>query len=165
MVIITMSNHKKQSGFTLLEVMIALVIFSIGLIGLAGLQGISLENNQVAYSRTMATMLAYDMADRIRNNPGQDYTATIPASAPSPNCAAAACSPGEMKAFDLYEWQQTVIQTQNILTSAVVLITRSSATAYNISIGWDEGKKGNTIDCTASPLANGVACVNLAVNL
>lgn len=56
-------------GFTLLEVLIALVILSIGLLGLAALQGIGIRSGQGAYLTSQASLLAYDMADRIRANP------------------------------------------------------------------------------------------------
>jgi type IV pilus assembly protein PilV len=57
-----------QHGFTLLEVLVAIVILSIGLLGLAGLQAVSLNNNQIAYYRSIASQQTYDMADRIRAN-------------------------------------------------------------------------------------------------
>lgn len=59
---------RNQSGFTLLEILVAIVVLSIGLLGLAGLQAVSLNNNQTAYYRSIATQQAYDMADRIRAN-------------------------------------------------------------------------------------------------
>lgn len=57
-----------QAGFTLLEILVAIVVLSLGLLGLAGLQAASLTNNQNAYYRSIATQQAYDMADRIRAN-------------------------------------------------------------------------------------------------
>ena len=63
-----MPLNKTQSGFTLLEVMVAIVVLSLGLLGLAGLQAASLRNNQAAYYRGIATQQTYDMADRIRAN-------------------------------------------------------------------------------------------------
>lgn len=59
---------RSQSGFTLLEILVAIVVLSIGLLGLAGLQAASLNNNQTAYYRSIATQQAYDMADRMRAN-------------------------------------------------------------------------------------------------
>jgi type IV pilus assembly protein PilV len=56
-------------GFTLLEVMVALLLFSLGLIGLAGLLTVSVKTNQSAYLRTQATFLAQAMADRMHANP------------------------------------------------------------------------------------------------
>jgi type IV pilus assembly protein PilV len=59
----------RQSGFTLLEVLIALLILSIGLLGLAALQTTGLRSNQMASMRTQATQAAYDITDRMRANP------------------------------------------------------------------------------------------------
>ena len=64
-----MSSCPRLRGFTLLEVLIALVILSIGLLGIAGLQGVGLRSNQGAYLTSQASLLAYDIADRIRANP------------------------------------------------------------------------------------------------
>ena len=59
---------KKNTGFTLIEVLIAMIILAVGLLGLAGLQATTLKNNQSAYNRIKATQLAYDIADRMRAN-------------------------------------------------------------------------------------------------
>lgn len=61
-------QNRCQRGFTLLEVLIALVVLSIGLLSLAGLQATGLRNNHSAYLRSQATLLAYDAIDRIRAN-------------------------------------------------------------------------------------------------
>lgn len=62
------SPERKQSGLSLIEVLIAIVISSIGLLGLAGMQATGLQNNHSAYHRSQATVLAYDIADRMRSN-------------------------------------------------------------------------------------------------
>lgn len=62
------TNHP-QAGFSLLEVMIAVLVLSLGLLGLAALQGYSLQNNQSANHRTHASNLAYELIDSIRANP------------------------------------------------------------------------------------------------
>lgn len=59
----------KIQGFTLLEVLIAMLIFAIGMLGLAGMQGVALKDNNDAYMRSQAVFFAYDMGDRIRANP------------------------------------------------------------------------------------------------
>jgi type IV pilus assembly protein PilV len=66
-----MNRHtiQKQCGFSLLEVLIALLVLSIGLLGLAALQTTSLRSNEMASMRTTATQLAYDISDRMRANP------------------------------------------------------------------------------------------------
>ena len=58
----------KQSGFTLLEILVALLVLAIGLLGLAGLMTSSMRNNLSASHRTQATWQAYDIIDRMRAN-------------------------------------------------------------------------------------------------
>jgi type IV pilus assembly protein PilV len=60
-------NHPMK-GFTLIEVLVSVVVFSIGLIGLASLQTISLKHNNTSYMRSQAILLAQDIADRMRAN-------------------------------------------------------------------------------------------------
>jgi len=67
-------NHMKamqkshQAGFSLLEVLVGLVILAIGLLGLAGMQMLSLKQNNEAYLRSQATFQAYDILDKMRAN-------------------------------------------------------------------------------------------------
>jgi type IV pilus assembly protein PilV len=65
-----MKNYKKNLhvGFTLLEVLVAVLVLSFGLLGIAGLLLSTVQNNTIAAQRTTATFLAQDMADRIRQN-------------------------------------------------------------------------------------------------
>lgn len=65
-----MKHHQKnrQSGSSMLEVLIAIVIFSLGLLGLAGLQVTALKSNQSALSRSVAVGQAYEIMDRMRAN-------------------------------------------------------------------------------------------------
>lgn len=58
----------RSAGYTLLEILIAVLILSIGLLGLAGLQTVSTQYNHSAYLRTTANNLSYDIVDRMRAN-------------------------------------------------------------------------------------------------
>ena len=58
----------QQRGFTLLEVLVALVVVAIGLVGIAGLMMTGARNNQSAAQRSQASWLAYDVIDRMRAN-------------------------------------------------------------------------------------------------
>ncbi|WP_144947855.1 type IV pilus modification protein PilV [Pseudomonas oryzihabitans] len=63
-----MSGCERQKGATLIEVLVAMLILAIGLLGLAGLQTVSVQSNQGAYYRSQATILANDIVDRMRAN-------------------------------------------------------------------------------------------------
>lgn len=82
-----MSSRSRQGGFSLLEVLVTTVILAFGLLGMAGLQGLSLRNNNNAYMRTQANLLAYEIVDSMRANRdaaiANDYNLGLAASAPT----------------------------------------------------------------------------------
>ena len=167
-----------QTGFTLLEVMVALVIFSIGLLGLAGMQSAGVRHNQISYSRTVATQLAYDMADRIRNNPTANYEAAIPSGVP--NCVTGVCNSVQLAGFDRLEWN-TAINNPNInatiknsvtpLRNAAGFITQvttvSGITFHRVSVTWNEAADGNPSTAAANaaecgpPVTAGKVCITI----
>ena len=103
----------QQSGFSLLEVLIAVVILSVGLLGLAGMQVTSLKYVTSSLQRTQATSLAYDILDRMRANPDDNYATKFddPASDYTQAClGAVTCDAVQMAEFDLKEWK-TAIET------------------------------------------------------
>ena len=61
-------SGRTQSGMTLVEVLVTLVLISVGLLGVAALQLTSLKNNQESYVRSQAAVLAADILDRMRSN-------------------------------------------------------------------------------------------------
>lgn len=61
---------KSQTGFSMIEVLVAIVILSFGLLGLAALQAVGVKNSHSAYYRNQATIMAHEIIDRIRANPG-----------------------------------------------------------------------------------------------
>ena len=64
-----MTSKQHSRGFTLIEVLVALVLLSIGLLGLAKLQFWGVKHTGSAYFRTQATQLANEMVERMRSNP------------------------------------------------------------------------------------------------
>ncbi|MEA2080624.1 MAG: type IV pilus modification protein PilV [Pseudomonadota bacterium] len=102
----------QQPGFTLIEVLIAVLVLSLGLLGLAGLQATSLRYNNAAAARGQATFLAYDIIDRMRANKTAAIAGsydTIYDTAPSSggsDCqtTGAGCSAAAMAAYDLNQW-------------------------------------------------------------
>ena len=59
---------RRQNGVTLIEILITLLVLAVGLLGLAALQGFSMQAGQVSYYRTQATNVAYEVADFARTN-------------------------------------------------------------------------------------------------
>jgi type IV pilus assembly protein PilV len=107
----------RPRGFSLLEVMVAVVVFSIGLIGLGLLLTASIRANHVGFLHSQATFVAESIADRMRANiPGvwldaYDGTWNGSTAAPANTCGAGSpCTPAEVAARDVWAWGQMVGQ-------------------------------------------------------
>jgi type IV pilus assembly protein PilV len=103
---------RRARGFTLLEVLIALLIFSLGLLGLAGLMVVSVKTNQSAYLRTQASFLAQSMADRMRANIAviDAYEGTYNSgSEGDATCDDTACDPTALAANDRAVWSRQLV--------------------------------------------------------
>lgn len=102
---------KSMYGFTLVEVLVALLVLGIGLLGVAGLQSATLGMNHASYLRSQATVLAEDITDRMRSNPrGTGNNAYDQGTASShPGCSdTTGCTTTEMAENDLFEWQNAL---------------------------------------------------------
>ncbi len=130
-------NECTQSGFTMIEVLITVLVLSIGLLGLAALQVTGLKESQMAYMRSQAVLLAYDMADRIRANPFQ-AASYVYDSANYPNAL-----PAGVAGTDLTDW---ITNELNLLPDAAGEIISPSADNYTITIRWNETRDPAVVD-------------------
>ena len=129
-------------GFTLIETMVALLVLSVGMIGVAALHGQSLAASGTAIHRSAAINLAGDMADRIRLNRGAGAAYT--GAAADNNCddptgsGGVDCTEAQMAAQDLFIWRAQVAQT---LPGGASLINFNGGTTpptYTVTVSWDE---------------------------
>jgi len=104
----------RQSGFTMVEVLVALVVLTIGLLGIAALYLNSLQSGRTAIYRTQAVNLAADMADRIRaNRTAQAAYGTLFADAEAEvaGCyTTGGCIDTDLASSDLARWKATIAQ-------------------------------------------------------
>lgn len=142
-------SRAAQHGFSLLEVMIALLVLAVGLLGLAALQNLGLRINHQSYERTQATILIEDMIDRMRANPAGvvagDYTQAMTNVPPtvSQNCEASACvTSTDMATYDRNRWITAISGTptqRGVLAGGQGGIAPVAGTSrFDISVSWQE---------------------------
>ncbi len=148
-------HSTRQHGFTLLEVLIALLVLSIGLLGLAALQTTGLRSNQMASMRTLVSQFAYDITDRMRVNPSgvanDEYVIARTSAAPS--------TPATVAETDLNEWRTNVARLPNG-QSEITQCTPSSVpacpivdgrTTHVVTIYWNESRDPGTSTFNCPP--------------
>jgi type IV pilus assembly protein PilV len=128
-------------GFSLVEVMVALVVLSVGMIGLAALHGQSLSAGRTALFRSIAINLSADMADRIRVN--RLAQGAYAGGAANNNCDPAGgggvdCLPAQMAAHDLFMWNQAVQQLLPNGQGQVLFNNGTNPPTYTINVSWDQ---------------------------
>lgn len=146
----------KQSGFSLLESMIAIIVMVLGVLGMLGVQMRTLTDTQGSVRRAQALRLISDLSERLQNNPDAlgnlaAYT-TTPTS--SSDCSTNACTPSDLASYDIKRWQATV-QSTLPGASATVFLPQNSSNQLGVLIGWNEsrylqnGQALNTDDANA----------------
>lgn len=127
---------RPQSGFTLIEVMIAVLVLSIGLLGISALQALGLRSSYGAYLGSQATLLAYDMSDRIRANPNF-------AAAYRVDCEANPVPANALAAADVAEWCNSLASLLPSGTGSV----GGDLNRFEINVSW----RDNQLDPEANP--------------
>ena len=131
------AKKSEQAGSSLIEVLIAVLVVSVGLLGTAGLQLASLKNNQSAMQRSEAVVLTYSILDRMRANrdvaAAGSYDMSLPADLA--NCAA----PGNVSLAeqDLTEW---VAEIQSAFGAGVACGAVDCDSNFNctVTLQWDD---------------------------
>ncbi|MFQ5549132.1 MAG: type IV pilus modification protein PilV [Woeseia sp.] len=142
------AESKPEDGFTLIEVLIALIIMSVGMLGIAGLYVHSMQAGRTSLFRHHAVTLAGDVADRIRANP---RAAEAYAGAGADNACVDGgidCTPVQMAANDIFLWRQQATDTLPAGAVDVVFNDASAPPTYQITVQWDEPGQVRTYTIT-----------------
>lgn len=154
-------------GFSLIEVLVALLVLSIGLLGLAALQTTGLQLNHQSYERTQAVIQAYDIIDRMRANKSgsggainSTYDSVALGATPgTADCASATCTGDELAQYDIRKWNTA---NAALLANGKGTICRgafsadlgscsTSGSIYRVAITWKEKDLAMRLDVEAQP--------------
>ena len=157
--------HSRTRGFTLVEVLVSLVVLSLGLLGIAKLMLFSSHSNDSAYLRSQATDLAYQMLDDMRANTTQaavplgSYTTALTDVATDPGftcVATAACA--NLALYDVYRWKLRLNANSGLTPAgalpngqgSVATALVAGQTTITIVVQWDDSVAQNTLNLGAA---------------
>ena len=124
-------SKRAQEGMTLIEVLVALLILTVGLLGAAAIQLNALKYSDSSRMTSQASFIAYDMMDRIRANSGADYTITPPTSG-NLNVA---------RDQDLFDFTSNIVSSLGATATGTIALNQR---VYTITITWDDSRAANT---------------------
>lgn len=148
-----MKLYKKQYGFTLIEVLISVLVLSVGILGIGALQTLGIRYTQNSYMLSIATQQAQDMAERMRANPAQmfdetngyynnittAYTGTVP------DCISTTCTTLQRAQLDHSQWTAS----NTALFGNTGSVQRAGET-FQISINWQDVNEASAKTYTLS---------------
>jgi type IV pilus assembly protein PilV len=184
---LTHSRHHQMdtntTGFTLLEVLIALTLLSLGLMGMAALQTQSLKFSNIALYRSVATQRVLDITDRVRANKDATDNTKCPNCANSyqffassyeaatltartiteqeaTQCNQKSCTPSEIAIADIAQWNR---QNTQLLPGGMGMVQGDRLNGYEVVIAWQENEMKGKQDPTCQAIPNfsapeGVRC-------
>ncbi|POA28136.1 MULTISPECIES: type IV pilus modification protein PilV [unclassified Pseudomonas] len=123
----TGAGSRAQDGMTLIEVLVALLILSVGLLGAAATQLNALKYTDSSLMTSQASFIAYDMMDRIRANSAADYTVTPPTSG----------NLNVTRDQDLYDFTTNIISFGGPTATGSITLNQR---VYTITITWDDSR-------------------------
>jgi type IV pilus assembly protein PilV len=148
-----------------MEILIALLILAIGLLGMAGLQVTGLRNNLSSSMRSEATFLAEDMADRMRANTAGvtagNYDALDTGALPAnPGCIATGCDAQDLAYHDINEWAGLVAS----LPGGRGQVSNAPGNSiFRIRVMWDDNRTGvNGTACSGDPTVD-LTCFDMEI--
>ncbi len=142
------ANLKIRNGFTSVEALVAFLILSVGMLGIASLQTISLRSSQTASLRTVAAIKAGEILERIRANPSEVNSYAVAADATGTykgcNSGINKCAPADMAADDIFAWKKSLTEAlpdNAEVTASIVVAPRAAGSALfdvTVTINWEE---------------------------
>jgi type IV pilus assembly protein PilV len=146
-----------KQGFSLFEVLIALIILAIGMLGIAKTLLIAHKSNSSNYMRQQAIQSAYDMLDRVNANRQAAINGSYNAGnlvsggappkpgSPSTNCTMTSCSSTDMASYDIWHWLTNDVTQLPNGCGKVATATSGINTTITVTVQWDDSATEQTL--------------------
>lgn len=152
------SSPAAQSGAGLIEVLIAVLIMGIGLLGVAAMQATALRNNQSALERTQATIQTYSVLDAMRANRQRalagDYNMTRTCTVPATG--------GTLAQKDIHAWFTDMQNTHSMGSGACASIAQNG-NQFVVTVDWDDSRASDNSETATAALQDGITARNRVV--
>jgi type IV pilus assembly protein PilV len=163
-------------GFALFEVLIALVVMAVSMIGIASMLLLSHKANSSSYLKQQAIQAIYNIFDTIRsdsqaasagsyniNNIVASGTPVIP-SAPSPNCSTAMCTSTQLAAYNTWYWLSQDLAKLPSGCGSITTAANGSNTLVTVTVQWDDSPAQKLVGATSNlPLNSNANLVQLVM--
>ena len=151
--------RRRTRGFTLIEVLVSLLVLSVGLLGIGKLVLFSARANDSAYLRGQATEFAYEILDNMRANRTvavtQSYDTTLAdttATLTNPGtCFDSACPSTTLAQYDVYTWKARLAKA--LPSGEASVVTAGTPTTATITVQWDDAAAQSTFGGSAVGVA------------
>ena len=141
----------KSEGFTLIEFLVALLVFAIGILALTSLQIFVLRSDISAHHQAQAVQIAYSMMDRLRSN----RSAAMAGSYNIPNAAAISAGNGNppLADDDLADWNANEL---SLLPNADAIINCTTSGNCTITISWSDAQGDPNVPTPTTTLSGNI---------
>lgn len=139
----------RQAGLGLIEVLVSLLVLTIGILGMVALQTKALQFNQESVYTSQALMMAYEMTDRMRANRGSedDYLVNYgTAVTASTNCESSTCTAAQMAEFDTSLWKDAIAANLPSGDGEITVDNSGARPFYTISVRFTDQKIDTALD-------------------
>ena len=166
-----------HKGMTLIEVLVSLIIFAIGMLGIASMLMLSNKANNSSYSKQVAVQCVYDIFDKIRansqaaingsyniSNINSSGSPTIP-SAPSVLCTSTVCTPAQLAAYDTWLWLSNDVTKLPNGSGSITSAPSGGAgnTLITVTVQWDDTPAQNQLGASSQASEANANLVQLRV--
>lgn len=148
--------HRKQQGFSMIEVLVTLMIIALALLGAAGLQAYAMRTSQGGQFRSQAVFLVADLAERMEANKiGAVAGSYVQGTSSTPNtlstaCSSSACTPTDLATYDLSQWQNAIAALLPQSSWTVTQTVSGNPSTYTITVSWVDRRSNTAYASTGS---------------